>query len=56
MPADGVARQEAAGAVYTEVDVRLLGTVDLSSQEVALPTHPLSSPYPCPYPYPYPYP
>jgi ribosomal protein S18 acetylase RimI-like enzyme len=41
VPADGAARQQHA-AVYAEADVRLLGTVDLSSQEVALPTHPLS--------------
>ena len=39
VPADGVARQQHA-AVYAEADVRLLGTVDLSSQEVAPPTHP----------------
>jgi len=47
VPADGVARQQHAESayadgVYAEADVRLLGTVDISSQEIALPTHPLS--------------
>ena len=47
VPADGVARQQVAQsayaeAVYAEADVRILGTVDISCQEVALlPTHPL---------------
>ena len=41
VPADGAARQQHA-AVYAEADVRLLGTVDLSSQEVALPPHTLT--------------
>ena len=45
VPADGVARQQHAESayadgVYAEADVRLLGTVDISSQEVVLPHTP----------------
>ena len=41
VPADGVAPLHTDSA-YAEADVRLLGTVDISSQELELPTHPLS--------------
>ena len=42
--ADGVAPLHTdMDGTYAEADVRLLGTVDISSQELRLPTHPLSA-------------